>query len=528
MTPQQLDAQFAAAVRKHYRTDRRLVHLGIPLHDRVVVWVAPGREDGAVRWSDTRAEGVDGAPSVQTSEAGTVRIELTGLRPHTRYVIRVPGAAAPLEAWTAPDPKQPAEARFLTFSCFSPFGHDVNGEVNEATVHALHLLRERARYADFAIASGDQVYVDEGGYKDPPPPRTLVTGKHAGKRMYTPGAAAACFDVLYRVFFSIPPLDEALARVPTAMMWDDHDIRDGWGSQGDEADAQWHEHFAAARSRAMGWQMLRNPQAPKQPELCCRFEWGSTTTVFVMDQRSARNSNERRVVSQEQLDAIRAWLGSASGDAPKCFVLVSPLPLTIEPNAVFKIIEDHLAIREDDIRDTWSSRENREQLDALLTLLVEHFDAHRKHRLVVLSGDMHYHDVRELESKGRGVFGHEIVSSGLAQPMFAPAGGDHTFLGDRLAARRLTHHRGPGFAELVVGLDGDVGLMLHVAARGHGFTKEPSELRNRTSSSWARTLGRTQALRLERSDEWGDNAFLEPASRKTGLNAAPDWSDPFD
>jgi len=530
MTPEQFDAEFAAKVRKHYATDKRLVHLGIPTHERVVVWVAPGKDDTDVQWSEARADGAT-APSIHVSEAGPLRLEFAGLQPATRHLISLPRDENHLDAWTAPDPAKPAEARFLAFGCFSPFGHDEKGEVSQATVHALHLLRERSRYADFALASGDQVYVDEGGYKSRPPPRTMVVGRHAEVIRYEEGKAAECFDVLYRVFFSIPALDTAFAQMPTAMMWDDHDIRDGWGSQGDEQQPRWQAHYAAARSRFIGWQMLRNPNGAEvatRPELHFDFDWGSTTSVFVMDQRSARDFTAKRAISDAQLEAMKAWLARSAGTpGPRCFVLVSPLPLTIEPNIVFDAIEHGLEYRADDRRDTWASEQNRGQLDLLLTALVDHFDAHPEHRLLVISGDMHYHDVRELQTPARGVFGHEIVASGIAQPLFAPLGGDQTFLKKRLAAKRLTCFRGPGFAEVVVSPDGSVGVMLHIAALGGPIFAKPHVLVNATGSSWARTLGRMQTLALTHSKEWSDHVFLDPAKKKTAELDADDWSDPF-
>ena len=76
---------------------------------------------------------------------------------------------------------------------------------------------------------GDQVYLDE----DKP---DTSSSEHFDS---SPARRREAMAEKYRLNWSRDPVRRVLANVPTYMMWDDHDIRDGWGSSaGRQPDAR--------------------------------------------------------------------------------------------------------------------------------------------------------------------------------------------------------------------------------------------------------------------------------------------------
>ena len=148
-------------------------------------------------------------------EFGTAIALVTGLQPDLRYRYRVvragrfvPGATGSFR--TLPPAPSMTNLLFCVISC--------NGAEQ---------LGAWQRFSDFVDASqpsfivmmGDQIYMDE----DPPD----VFKDHFHSDSATRRRAMA---EKYRLNWSREPVRRILANVPTYMVWDDHDIRDGWGS----------------------------------------------------------------------------------------------------------------------------------------------------------------------------------------------------------------------------------------------------------------------------------------------------------
>ncbi|MEY4512243.1 MAG: hypothetical protein RLZZ450_4365, partial [Pseudomonadota bacterium] len=413
--------------------------------------------------------------------------------------------AAPITLLATTAPAEASESEpdapfsFLALSCFAPFSRGQSGRVSLANRRTLHALERTAQRSDdarpaFALGMGDQVYVDDGAWKPfHRPAHSLLRGGKSDRLAYPKDLPDPFFDRLYRAHFSLGPFAAALRHIPSAMMWDDHEIRDGWGSHGDEGAAHWRAHATSARRHFVSYQLLRSARcfddrndsplppvegepggapahetthAPDEqgrwPSLHYRFDWGKSATFFVMDQRSQRScsvdagAEGESVLGERQRAELADWLWQPEGRTPRLFVLVSPVPLTT-PGWFRVDPASWLRFRRDDRRDRWWSRQNRRQAMNLLSLLAERFGQSHD-RLLILSGDVHYSEVRELRlPQGGPVFGHEVISSGLAQssyqtwyrPMhelneWRPA------FPELIESVSLGRHLGSGFAELHV------------------------------------------------------------------------------
>lgn len=166
-----------------------------------------------------RVEGLGLFPFVSTEplgvEFGTAIARVVGLVPDRRYRYRVVragrfinGARGSVRA--LPPPESMTNLLFCAISC--------NG--NET----LGAWPQLAAYIDdaepsFLLMMGDQVYLDED---DPD-----IFERHYESDAATRRRAMAD---KYRANWTREPLRRLFAHVPTYMVWDDHDIRDGWGS----------------------------------------------------------------------------------------------------------------------------------------------------------------------------------------------------------------------------------------------------------------------------------------------------------
>jgi hypothetical protein len=166
-----------------------------------------------------RVEGAGVFPFVSTEgparEFGTAIATARGLRPDWRYRYRVarlgrfvPGAGGSVR--TMPAPTSPAPVLFCTISC--------SGGEEDGAWNALAAFVEDAQ-PSFILMTGDQVYLDE----DQPD----IFEEHFES---DPAVRRRAMAEKYQLNWSREPVRRVMATVPTYMMWDDHDIRDGWGS----------------------------------------------------------------------------------------------------------------------------------------------------------------------------------------------------------------------------------------------------------------------------------------------------------
>jgi hypothetical protein len=207
----------------------------------VVDGLAPGSEheyqvtlDGTVRWplpdgyfppSVLRTLGLDRPVRLAFGSCRVAEIAPANLnRPARRERARQrggmpPGAGAPAETE-------------------GPAGHE--GTDALAALAAMLPGYSRDRWPDVLLMIGDQVYADEPG----PATRRFMAGHRASKPGTTapPGEVAdfAEYCALYREAWSDPAVRWLFSVVPTAMIFDDHDVHDDWNISG-----SWRRDYTA-------------------------------------------------------------------------------------------------------------------------------------------------------------------------------------------------------------------------------------------------------------------------------------------
>jgi hypothetical protein len=237
-----------------------------------------------------------------------------------------------------------------------------------------------------------------------------------------------------------PNLDaaDAMARIPTVMMWDDHDIFDGWGSyspamqhcelfqvmmrharkafwvfqlqhalddlpplQGlkranvSQQDPQYEP--IAWRTRLKG-DRLALPLLDGQPGFSFGFHIGPVS-LFVADLRTERSRTQ--VMGAATWAAMQAWLGTLRDGEPahpgsKCqhLIFMSSVPvahpkLSLAEGLLDTFGQDHvLDSNADDLKDHWSHGDHEGERKRLLESLTR-IAEQRLLRVSIASGDVH-------------------------------------------------------------------------------------------------------------------------------------------
>jgi len=415
--------------------------LGNPGPDHMAVWALAAQDTQAL----VVLRGPDGkelsrTPLALTAEAdGTGSTLLTGLTPSTRYSYDIVDAtgktliAPDLVPWcsftTFPAEGEDAALRFAFASCHKPLSEDPNdyygGQVlNERFVLWETLARQsQSEHLDFLLQLGDQLYNDKQFFGALPSPElwaSLQKDPAALKLQET--KTRQLYRDNYVRFWSHPSMRKVLASVPSLMMWDDHETRDGWGSvPEDRTDppVMWvgkiaeqvnreFQSFSAPRvqldaGKGLGW---------------FDFKFGKTA-FFVPDLRGQRNvalaPEAHPMLGLAQADAMAKWYAGL-GKAPTAFL---GLEFPIGDSAGWAIdwlSHDRSGPREagtgDDFRDKFKWAGARREFTSLLDQTAA-WESSTGGRMFALAGDVHVGMLNRVVGPN-GMRLEEFVSSGIS------------------------------------------------------------------------------------------------------------------
>ena len=235
--------------------------------------------------------------------------------------------------------------------------------------------------------TGDQIYADDLSF-------------------IAPDITLDAYNERYREAFSQPYIRELMSRVPTYMILDDHEIEDAWPANATAKD--FVVKYPAAIHAYQTYQSSHSPLLPMSEtnllvgvpqkywytfsDGCCDF--------FVTDVRTERFLGDdpltRRIMSDQQLQALKDWLADGSGQVK--FVVTS-VPLSPDPVSL------------SDREDKWGgfTRQRGELLDWIYEEAIP--------RVVFLAGDYHFSMKSEVISPGKPDFKLlSIVSSSFFWP----------------------------------------------------------------------------------------------------------------
>lgn len=294
-------------------------------------------------------------------------------------------------------------------------------------------MGQRHREAPFALLlhGGDQIYADEATDGHPLSddwpddlPRDPSRADLQSLRDHLRGR----FFERYAAIYAAPEIAWLMARVPSLMQWDDHDICDGWGSlrRSRTYSPVGQTLFSVARETALTFQ-----HAARDGDLPARFADGEANhlgwsveapglRILAPDLRSERT--RRDIMGPGGWAFVEAAAEQQAGGQT---LLMSSVPLLGPRLSILEalmVIVPKMQKYEDDLRDQWQSRAHRDAWRRMLQLVGRMAGAPGAD-VVALSGEIHLATRAEMplrprgdgnDGDGGGGVLHQLVASGIA------------------------------------------------------------------------------------------------------------------
>jgi alkaline phosphatase D len=250
--------------------------------------------------------------------------------------------------------------RYFFIEKFSRFPFLVNkGDKNFKSI--LEKMDEWPTPINALLFIGDQIYADD--LRNPFPDKKLWE-----------------YFNRYQRAFSSRYIRKLISRVPTYMTLDDHEIENDWPTHKKEGD---EEKYKDAILAYKIYQLSHSPlfnTFNEEKLIAAQNFWyeffDGCCDFFVTDTRTQRDLRLKKIISEEQMNALKVWL---KNDTKKVKFLVSAVP----------IFPDN---KKWEIKDKWSGF--IKQRDELINFIFEN----QIRKVVFLSGDVHASLAAELVS----------------------------------------------------------------------------------------------------------------------------------
>jgi len=307
-------------------------------------------------------------------------VELFGLTPgtHTPYTVLVDDEVV----WPEPDSPYPPSViptldhkplRMAFGSCRVSVPHDESGTeafgVDALRSYALHMATDdREKWPDLVLFLGDQVYADETSDEM----REFIAARRSLDE--PPGEELKDYEEyshLYKIAWCEPANRWLLSTLPSAMIFDDHDIRDDWNTSWSwrremEATSWWHDRIVGGlasywvyqhlgnlspddRADDVLWQRIRDHEGPDELDItdavdeladnadqkpdCYRWsfsrDFGTQARLIVVDSRAARllKPEERSILDPAEME----WLDGLMTGGFDHIIIGTSLPFLMAP-----------------------------------------------------------------------------------------------------------------------------------------------------------------------------------------------------
>lgn len=176
----------------------------------------------------------------------------------------------------------------------------------------------------FALMGGDQVYADDWR-------KRLLESTSTEEKI-------KIYLEVYEHYWSDSRYKKVLCKLPAYLMWDDHDIMDGWGSETasfihkSETEVtthfkpEWKDMFVAAKRAFKFYQAARNPSALSSSNDLAEetFDVGfkiGPLGFILADLRSNRNWQAKVFWTDNQINAVEKWIQENRKDIEVLFFL---------------------------------------------------------------------------------------------------------------------------------------------------------------------------------------------------------------
>ena len=261
----------------------------------------------------------------------------------------------------------------------------------------------KPRQYHLLIMGGDQVYADSlvKRFEAEQLGWHWYTAKSTKRKAVPTAGQKKWLEVEYTKLYSMiwqlnPVMMEMFATCPTLMMWDDHDIMDGWGSQPDRRE-MWPVFKDAIYSEARDAFLLFQqhcmpdespPGTVTSGQNLTSFQIAGSAAILHLDTRSERTPEQ--IISTRNWQRINERLKQGNGGLKHLFVCLSVPAVYADLDWLETLLNKTPGDQgiEDDLRDHWRSRPHRSTRLKLLKDLFE-FSRAKRCRVTLVSGDVH-------------------------------------------------------------------------------------------------------------------------------------------
>lgn len=230
------------------------------------------------------------------------------------------------------------------------------------------------------------------------------------------------YFLCYMSYWSQSHVKDVLATIPSLMIWDDHDIFDGWGSwnEGYQSSPVYQGVFQAAKEAFYLFQRGQNIPSDKATT-GIMISLGHTAFI-APDLRSERTRNQ--VIGQNGWHWLEETL-KAIGSGKKHLLIISSVPLATShfsvldpvltgfPSFIARRLPKKINPKQfaDDIHDQWRVPAHRDEWLKMLNTLLNFADE-TDTRVSTVSGEIHL-GARSTIKRKKAVI-HQFIASGIS------------------------------------------------------------------------------------------------------------------
>uniref|UniRef100_A0A7S2R0Y2 PhoD-like phosphatase metallophosphatase domain-containing protein n=1 Tax=Eucampia antarctica TaxID=49252 RepID=A0A7S2R0Y2_9STRA len=313
------------------------------------------------------------------------------------------------------------------FSCHDPFSGN-----NDFEPGAWHSMSKLADDLDLIIGGGDQIYLDsnEPGITDfwvfLRDNQNLfydqfVDSKGSFREHDFRIYMVQIIRQYYLIYWNDQNMSHIFGRVPSYMIWNDHEIMDGWGSltlkekvevlklpslktggipiEDESLLANMVEiSFQACAQVYNEFQHCRNPTAKKYLPIQDNptgFAWdysynrGSQYQFYTLDMRGNHDCTAAsdRLLGRGQHERMLQWLDTSITKETEAIFITSPVPF-VHWSSIVELSVHFMKSLKDDLMDAWSHPSNHVERDKILAAFFYISNLYSI-PIVILSGDVH-------------------------------------------------------------------------------------------------------------------------------------------
>lgn len=397
--------------------------VGSTAHNKAKIWVQTDNPSELECGVYTDAEGsnqVQDSPfsfetTADNGSTGLVTVPLPPPQEDKRYYYRIferqDGGSLPISQMHSfrsfPTLDNNIESfSFGLVSCNKPKSFDHENELSYRNMWS-NLFQEMSSHnAAFILLAGDQVYADHKKF-------------NAWKKsLDSPGSSLKFYRDAYYKHWNFHEMQMVLSNFPSFMIWDDHEITNGWGSSDEHADSRFQEIFQIARKVYEEFQHSHNPAAltypnapPGHKSYYYAFRYGPVA-FLVLDLRGNREirDDHGQLLGNEQWQALEHWFESDEAKDSKILFLVSSVPMV----HLKKTLAKFLWFLSTDIADQWSAPHIKMERRKLLRILFDKYIENDKRRVFILGGDVHVGTFATITERISGKIIHQFTSSPIS------------------------------------------------------------------------------------------------------------------